>query len=89
MANPTTVSCTQNTWVKVATNVKTGMIHKRTKKRSTYLQTYRLTGEAAPTNRNEGIEAFSKCGSISIGSDVEIDVYIMCLGTTGSVRVDV
>lgn len=90
MANdPVIVNIPQNTWVKVATSVKTGMIHKLTKKRAVYLQTYRLTGGAAPTLINEGVEIFEKSNSKDIGATVNIDVYIYCIDNDGSIRVDV
>ena len=89
MANPIIVSCTVDTWVKVATNVTSGMIHKRTKKNSIYLQTYRETGDPAPTDINEGVELFITSDSVGISSDTNIDVYIRCIGETGSIRVDV
>lgn len=89
MANPAIVECTADTWVKAATAVKTGMIHRLTRKSATYLQTYRLTGGAVPTSINEGVEMFENSNSESISNTVDIDVYIYCIGVTGSVRVDV
>lgn len=89
MANPVMVDCTADTWVKVATAVKAGWIHRKTNKTAIYLQTYRLTGEAAPTDQSESIQLFMKEESEPINADVAIDVYVYCVGETGRVRVDV
>ena len=88
MSNPSVQSITKNTWVKVATNVFSGIIHKLSESPSRYIQTYRLTGAAAPTTLAEGVRAFLNDNPEIIKSDVGIDVYIYCFGENGSVRVD-
>jgi len=87
-------------WEIVATSVKSGMIH-RIKSTVSYYQTYRLTGQAAPTAPTvgtiptEAIEIFIQSNSMPISSQELIDVYIMCKNKdadvldTGQVRVDV
>ena len=87
MANPTTVSCPKNQWTKVATAVKNGGVWKR--KNATYFQTFRQTGEAAPTLRTDEAKIFVGYDFISISSDTEIDVYIYCEINDGKVRVDI
>ena len=87
--NPVPVSCTADTWTKVATSVKSGMIHKLTKIDTKYLQTFRLTGEAAPTLKSEGVVVFENSSSATISSTVDIDVYIYSIGVTSTIRVDV
>jgi len=89
MADPVIVSCTADTWVKVATNVKSGWVHRLTEKTAVYMQNYRMTGGVAPTDLTEGVQIFEKDESEEIGANVGIDVYIYCVGETGSVRVDV
>lgn len=90
MANPAIVSCTANTWVKVATNVTSGKIYRLKKKTATYLQTYRLTGQAAPTTIEEGVEMFLPDNSPElISASAGIDVYVYCIGVIGSIRVDI
>lgn len=86
MANPATVNCPKNQWTKVATNVTNGTVWK--KKNSTYFQTYRLTGEAAPTLRTDEAKIFVGYDSIDIEANEGIDVYIYCVLQDGLVRVD-
>jgi hypothetical protein len=76
-------------WVKVATNVVSGWIHKM-EKRASYLQTYRLTGEVAPINEDEGVKMFLDfADKEQIKSSVPIDVYVWSRGHDGKLRVDV
>lgn len=89
MANPVLVTCTKDTWVKVATNVTVGQVHKMTEAPAQYNHTYRDTGEAAPTLKSEGVQIFIKNeNSIPIAAEAGIDVYIMALEADGIVRVD-
>ena len=76
MANPVFVTCTKGVWTKVATNVITGFVHKNTTIQSQYLQTYKLTGQAAPTLISEGVRAFENSLKEAISATVAIDVYI-------------
>jgi len=90
MANPALITCTKNTWTKVATNVTTGQIHKKSEAPQEYLSTYRMTGGAAPTNKEEGVTIFVG-GNITeaISAIAGIDVYIYPVTTDGKVRVDI
>ncbi len=83
MANPLVVEInTEWAWQKVATSVKTGLIHRLTTDVD-YYQTYRLTGVAAPTAPVlgtlpvEAVKIFESSSSESISSTEDIDVYIM------------
>jgi len=87
MANPVTVSCSLNAWTKVATNVQIGNVWILSTNPTEYLHTYRLTAQAAPTDKSEGA-LFTRNG-IGINSSVGIDVYIYPTVTAGLVRVDV
>ena len=88
MANPVIVDCPADTWTKVATNVTTGQIHKK-KYNAKYIQTYVLTGQAAPTNNDLAVPIFTGgCSSAAISAASAIDVYLKPLGIAGSVRVD-
>lgn len=89
MANPVATSIVKGAWRLVATNVTSGIIHKLDVSPSRYLQTYRLTGEAAPTDINEGAILFENGSSESIESSDPIDVYVWAKDADGSVRVDV
>lgn len=100
MATPVIIPVPEWTWVKVATNVITGSIH-RLNSIVYYYQTYRLTGEAAPTAPVKGtipaeaVRIFDQSNQIAISSVDLIDVYIMCANSdddstdAGSVRVDI
>lgn len=86
MANPAIVACAADAWTKVATNVTTGMVHVKMS-RPSYSQTYRLTGEAAPTDLTDAIPLPD--GSHAISATAGIDVYIWSHQYAGAVRVDV
>jgi hypothetical protein len=87
MANPAIVTCTKDTWVKVATNVTAGQLHILSGAPSQYLHTYRVTGGDAPTTLAEAV-VISQV-SLPISAAAAIDVYIYASGAAGSVRVDV
>jgi hypothetical protein len=87
MANPAVVACTKDTWVKVATNVTAGQVHKLSSAPNQYLHTYRMTTEAAPTTLAEAV--VMQTVSLPISAAAGIDVYIYAQGAAGSVRVDV
>lgn len=90
MANPVWVDCISGQWIKVATAVTSGVVHKHETIAAQYLQTYKLTGEAAPTLITEGVRAFEGKLIEEIGHSVAIDVYIWVVGDIdGRVRVDV
>lgn len=86
MADPAIVACTKDTWVKVATNVTAGMVHLLSSAPNQYSQTYRMTGEAAPTTLPEAVVLEQV--STAISAPAAIDVYIYAHGAAGSVRVD-
>ena len=89
MANPTFVNCPKDSWTKVATNVTTGIIHKVYLEPYSYLQTYQLTGEAAPTLKADGVPAFLENRREAISATAAIDVYLYPITAAGRVRVDV
>lgn len=88
------------TWQKIATGVTTGIIHRLTTV-VYYYQTYRLTGEAAPTTPtidiipDEAARIFDQLNYEPINSAEPIDIYIMCANQDddandiGKIRVDV
>ncbi|RLB92830.1 MAG: hypothetical protein DRH26_05330 [Deltaproteobacteria bacterium] len=88
MANPVFVSCIKDSWTKVATNVTTGAIHKFDVTPYEYLQTYRDTGDPAPTLITEGIPAFENSRTDMISATSGIDIYLYPITATGKVRVD-
>ncbi len=63
-------------WNKIATNINgAGTIHKKTKDVD-YLQTYRLTGETAPTDISEGVLMFLDYSYEPFGVDSAVDIYV-------------
>jgi hypothetical protein len=89
-SNPLSVSCTKDTWTKIATNVVTGTVYKQSNAPANYLQTFKLTGEAAPTDEDEAVVLFEPGRiSVPISSDSAIDVYVMAKGADGVIVVAV
>lgn len=87
--NPVTVACAADVWTKVATNVLVGTIYQLSFLPAVYLQTIRITGDAAPANDDDAAQIFGVSAKESgISSDTEIDVYVKALRFDGEVRVD-
>lgn len=85
---PAVIICTANTWVKVASAVNGGVIHKLSSAPDLYRQTYRREDDSAPSNDVDAMLLFSADLSELISSDTPIDIYVKALGRDGSVRVD-
>jgi len=88
MANPVFVDCPEGAWTKVATDVTSGVIHKVTEAPAEYLQTYKMTGVAAPTLVGEGVMIFENSRSEVISATAGIDIYIWAVDQAGRVRAD-
>ena len=90
MGNPIFVDCPADTWKKITTAATTGQIW-RIGRKPKYLQTYRETGDPAPTERSDGVLAFplEDIDSEDISSSSPIDVYLYAIEFAGRVRVDV
>lgn len=86
MADPVFIDIPKDGWEKVAEDVLTGTIWIIDSEPGLYWQTYRMTGNDAPTEREEGVRI--ECGSMAIGALAAIDVYIWAHGKDGRVRVD-
>lgn len=84
MADPTDITLTENTWVKVAENVTAGIVDLTTTQ-TTYLQTYVMTGNPAPTARADGRPFIGQ--QMQISATAAIDVYMFAIGTAGEVSV--
>jgi len=90
MANPTKIDVSKNTWTKVATNATSGIITIRQWQPSKYYQTYRVTGDPAPTgDHNEDTSVLTTGQEISISAIEAIDVYLYCYNLDGEVVVAV
>lgn len=87
MANPLPIKCPKGVWTKVATNVTSGTIGRKGNQ-GKYTQTYRLTGEYAPTDITEGVLLFANSESEKIESPDPIDVYVLAVESKGEVRAD-
>lgn len=85
MADPVVVACPADVWTKVATDVLTGVVHIRSNGPRLYLQTYRDTGETAPTSKADAVP-FDE--PLIISDSAGIDVYVQPVKKAGSVRVD-
>lgn len=85
MADPAVTACPVGVWTLVATNKTTGVIHIIKTDPDAYFQTYRATGNPAPTDLTEAIPFDDQ---LIISNSTGIDVYIWCKGKGGNVRVD-
>jgi len=89
MANPVVIECPVDVWTKIATSVMTGGIHKLLFTSGKYLQTYRETGDPAPTDNEDAAELFETDSTFeAISSAIFIDVYVKPVSAAGKVRVD-
>ena len=82
------ITCTANTWVKVATNVTSALIHKLSVAPNVYKQTYVDTTDPAPTDDNNAVLAFGSSDEFSFSDSTASDIYIKAVGVAGSVRTD-
>jgi hypothetical protein len=75
----------------VAFNIVKGFIHTvKTRAELTYLQTYRKTGDPAPTDFSDSIQWVPSQGGIPINTSTGIDVYIGVVGDIpGEIRLDI
>lgn len=88
-ANPAVIACPADTWIKVATGVLVGTIHRLSNRPNIYAQTIRTTGDAAPIDDSDAARVFVKSRESDISSDTPIDVYIKAVRVAGKVRVDI
>lgn len=87
-ANPVIIQCPANTWVKVIDGVSSGVVHLKEGVAESFLQTYRVAGQAAPIDNSDAVPIFTTENFALISNDAPIDVYIKAIGKAGSVRVD-
>jgi len=83
MANPALIDCPEGQWTKVATDVTSGVIHTISDAPAKYTQTYRATGDAAPTTIAEAVPFKDE---LIISASVGIDVYVWPQGAAGKIR---
>ena len=87
-ADPVVITCTADTWIKVATAKLTGTIYRLSVLPNLYKQTVRVTGNPAPTDDSDAALIFGKGDQESPSYDSAVDIYIKAVGAAGSVRVD-
>ncbi len=88
MANPQKININANQWTKVADNVTNGLITIRQWQPSRYYQTYRVTGDPAPTgDQNEDTSTVTTGQEVNISALEAIDVYMYCKDFDGEVVV--
>lgn len=85
MATPVLITVPKDTWTKVLTNVKLGNVW-IIDNAAEYYQTYRDSGDAAPTSDAEAV--WLPRPGAGVESSIDIDVYILTRKTDGVVRVD-
>jgi len=93
MADPIFIDLPKNVWTKVATNVTSGQIHKKTEAPQEYLQTYRDTGGIVPPDTEEGKEQgvlmFRDDPITELISAISgIDIYVYPVEKAGKLRLD-
>ena len=86
MADPVVIECPQEVWTKVATNVMTGIVHVKEGINLNWFQTYRNTGNPAPTNLEDAVNLIKPMELIS--NTIGIDIYVYPMRGDGTVRVD-
>ena len=72
----TLVSCTKDTWVKVATNATSGVININQWNPDFYTQTYVANAAPAPADDTNAVKFISR--QLIISSASGIDVYVKC-----------
>lgn len=87
-SNPAAITCTADTWVKVANSVESGVIHRTSVAPNVYKKTFKIAGQAAPTDDDEAVLVFGSSNEDIISSESVIDVYIKAVRVAGEVVVD-
>jgi hypothetical protein len=86
--NPLVVSCPEGVWTLVASNTQSATIHKLSVEPGVYKQTYRISGQAAPTDDADAIIIFETDTLHVFSHSPGVDIYIKAIGGDGSVRLD-
>ena len=86
MADPLAVVCLEGVWTRVALSVKDGNVALKND-HIKYLQTYRETGEDAPSDLSDAMPV--RGDGSPIASNTAIDVYIYAQTGDGEVIVSV
>ncbi len=87
MADPTVVTLTKNTWVKVASSVTAATIDIRLYEGQPIYQTYRMAGNAAPTDLSDA--TICESAQLVVSTSAAIDVYLYAFDQASSARVSI
>ena len=85
MADPTVTALTRDTWIKVATNITAGTFDVVRFGTQAVFQTYRMTGNAAPTDLTDGIVLTAN--QLIVAAPAAIDLYLYAQDHTSKVRI--
>jgi len=90
MADPVyPVTAGAHQWTKIVTNVVSGIIRRKDTTSGLILQTYRMTGEAAPTDPAEGVPLFQEYTNFEkISAPAAIDIYVYPTAGNAVFRID-
>jgi hypothetical protein len=89
MATPVSVTCTADTWVKVATGVTSTIIHRISTAPNVYKMTYVPNAAAAPADDSLAALMFSDSpNEEKFTNSSSSDVYVKAVKVDGEVRVD-
>ena len=95
MADPVLVNIPKDAWLPVILNVVAGFIDSMTSAPDVYYFTTRLNLAAAPVIVDpndpdfEGVPKFLQGRTVEIAANEPTDVYVLCLGADGKVKVTV
>lgn len=88
MPNPVVHAIPVDTWVAVAETVQQGFVWVLLDPSTRYVQTYRLAGDPAPMDMTDAAPFPAGEPGLPVRALVDIDVYVRCINTAGSVRAD-
>lgn len=86
--NPEVITCPDGVWTLVALNTQSATIHKVSVEPGLYKQTYRISGQAAPTVDDDAIIILDTDTLHVFSHSPGVDIYIKAIGGDGSVRLD-
>jgi len=85
MADPTIVTLTRDTWVKVASSVTSATIDIRKSEPLPVYQTYRMAGGSAPTDMTDATICDYPQQLVQTGAAIDVYMYAQGWATTAKV----
>jgi hypothetical protein len=83
---PKIITLKADVWELVAAGVTVGRVKKV--RHGRYIETYRDANDTPPRSEKEGVILFKNDNYADINSSSPIDVYVMSIGETGQIRLD-